>query len=154
MQQLLSERIRHRSPFAYVLLVFSYVTASKISLIQVQGCEKRNPTQMQQPGLKIIFENSDFHNLDRYLDRQYLSSLIKPRQIARCRGGVEKILRGQELSRSIHQLLRRCQDCNKKHLKSSIDSQLSRGVDKLSSYLSSFIEHLFFTCFLAQSSWF
>ena len=29
------ERIRHRSPFEYVLLVFSYVTASKISLIYV-----------------------------------------------------------------------------------------------------------------------
>ena len=30
-----SERIRHRSPFAYVLLVFSYMTTSEISLIYV-----------------------------------------------------------------------------------------------------------------------
>ena len=30
-----SERIRHQSPFSYVLLVFSYVTVSKISLIYV-----------------------------------------------------------------------------------------------------------------------
>ena len=29
------ERIMHRSPFACVLLVFSYVTASKISLLYV-----------------------------------------------------------------------------------------------------------------------
>ena len=33
--------------------------------------------------------------------------------------GVEKLLRGQELSRSIHQESRRCRDCDKKKLGSS-----------------------------------
>ena len=88
-QQLLSKRIRHRLPFAYVLLVFSYMTASKISLIYVQGCEKRNPTQIHKHGPKIRSENLNSRNLDRYLDRQYMSSLIKPRQIAICRVAVE-----------------------------------------------------------------
>ena len=124
MQQLLSERIRNQSPFAYVLLIFFYVTASKISLIQVQGCEKRNLTQIQKPGPKIRSENSDFRNLDR---QQVLS---------RCRGlnfnrysylvGVKKVSRGQKLSRSIDKLSRSYRDCDKNQLKSSTDSQLSR----------------------------
>ena len=39
---------------------------------------------------------------------------------------VEKLSRGQELSQSIHQVSRRCQDCDKKKLGSSTDSQVSR----------------------------
>ena len=84
---------KHRSPFAYVLLVFSYVTASKISFIYIQGCEKRNPTQIHKHGPKIRSENLNSRNLDRYLDRQYLSSLIKSRQIAICRAAVELSVR-------------------------------------------------------------
>ena len=80
MQQLLSERIRHRSPFAYVLLVFSYVMVSKISLIQVQGCEKRNPTQVHKLGPKIRSGNLNSHNLDRSRGVEEVSS-FKPRQI-------------------------------------------------------------------------
>ena len=67
-QQLLSKRIRHRSPFAYVLLVFSYVLASKISLIYGQGCKKRNPTQIHKHEPKIRFGNLNFVILDRQLD--------------------------------------------------------------------------------------
>ena len=88
MQQLLSERIRHRSPFAYVLLVFSYVTASKISLMQVQGCEKRNPTQIHKLSPKIRSENLNSRNLDRSGGVEEVSS-FKPRQIQlsrSCRG--------------------------------------------------------------------
>ena len=72
MQQLLSERIRLRSPFAYVLFVFSSVTAFKISVIQVQGYEKRNPTQIHKHGPKIIFENLNSRNLDRQLSVKQL----------------------------------------------------------------------------------
>ena len=90
MQWLFLERIRHRSPFTYVLLVFSYVTASKISFIYVQGCEKRNPSYTCQHGPKIRFEILNSRNLDR----SYLSSLIKPRQIAICREAVELFVRG------------------------------------------------------------
>ena len=39
---------------------------------------------------------------------------------------VEKLSRGQELSRSIHQVSRRCQDCDKKKVGSSTDSQVLR----------------------------
>ena len=70
MQQLLLERIKHRSPFACVLLVFSCVMTFKISLIYVQGCEKRNHIQIYKHGPKIRSENSNFV----ILDRQYLSS--------------------------------------------------------------------------------
>ena len=97
MQQLLSERIRHRSHFAYVLIVFSYVTASEISLIYIyiyiQSCKKRNPTQIHKHEPKIKYENLNFCNLDRYLDRQYLSSLIKPRQITICQAAIELSVR-------------------------------------------------------------
>ena len=93
MQQFLFERIRHRSPFAYVLLVFSYVTTSKISLIYVQGYEKRNPTQIHKHGPKIRSENLNSRNLDRYLNKQNMLSLIKPRQIAICRAVVELFVR-------------------------------------------------------------
>ena len=92
MQQLLSKRIRHRSPFAYVILVFSSVTASKISLIQVQGCEKRNPTQIHKPGPKIRSGNLNSRNLDRSGGVQEVSS-FKPRQIQLSRsyrGAVEE----------------------------------------------------------------
>ena len=120
MQQLLSERIRRRSPFAYVLHVFSYVTASKISLIQVQGCEKRNPTQIHKLGLKIRSGNLNSRNLNRL-------------------GGVEEVLcfkfRQIQLSRSYRGAIRetgafsidpptieRCRNCDNNQLKSSIDS--------------------------------
>ena len=47
-------------------------------------------------------------DLDRSRGVEMLSS--QPRWI-------EKLLKGQELSRSIHQVLRSCQDCDKKKLK-------------------------------------
>ena len=132
MQQLLSERIRQQSPFAYVLLVFSYVIASKISLIYVQGCEKRNPTQIHKHGPKIIYGNLDFVILNRYLNRQ-LSVEPIARLIERCRGGVEpigcellraikEVSREQKVSQSIDLAIERCRDYDKKQLKSSIDS--------------------------------
>ena len=134
MQQFLSERIRHRSPFAYVLLVFSYVTASKISLIQVQGCEKINPTQIQKHGPKISSENLNSHNLNQSGGVKEVSS-FKPRQIQLSRsyrGAVE-----ETGAFSINPpAIERCQ---------AICPQVS-------SYLSSFNEQLFFTCFLVQSS--
>ena len=37
------------------------------------------------------------------------------------RGGIEELSRGQELSQSIHLAIERCQDCDKKQLKSLID---------------------------------
>ena len=37
------------------------------------------------------------------------------------RGGIKELSKGQELSRSIHLAIKRCQDCDKKQLKSSID---------------------------------
>ena len=80
MQQLISERIRLQSLFAYVLLIFSYVMASKISLIQVQDCEKRNPTQIHKPGPKIRTGNLNSRNLDRSGGVEELSS-FKPQQI-------------------------------------------------------------------------
>ena len=92
MQQFLSERIRHRSPFAYVLLVFSHVTASKISLIQIQGYEKRNPTQIHKPGPKIGSGNLNSRNLDRSGGVEEVSS-FKPRKIQLSRsyrGAVEE----------------------------------------------------------------
>ena len=36
-------------------------------------------------------------------------------------GSVEELLRGQKVSRSIDLAIERCQDCDKKQLKSSID---------------------------------
>ena len=56
-------------------------------------------------------------DLDRSRGVEMLSS--QPRWI-------EKLLKGQELSRSIHLTVERCQDCDKKQLKSSTDSQVSR----------------------------
>ena len=46
--------------------------------------------------------------------------------------GVEKLLRRKELSRSIHQVSRSCQDCDKKMLK-KLDRQ--QGIEELSSQL-------------------
>ena len=134
MQQLLSERIMHRSPFAYVLLVFSYVTSSKISLIQVQGCEKRNPTQIHKPGPKIRSGNLNSRNLDRSGGVKEVSS-FKPRQI---------------------QLSRNYRGAVKETGAFSIDPpaiERCRAIcPQVSSYLSSFNEQLFFTYFLVQSS--
>ena len=62
MQQLLSERIRHQVTFC---LCSFYMMTFKISLIYVQGCEKRNPTHTCQHESKIRFGNSDFIDLDR-----------------------------------------------------------------------------------------
>ena len=132
MQQLLLERIRHRSPFTCVLLVFSYVMASKISLIYVQSCEKRKPTQIHKHGPKIKSRNLNFVILNRYLDRQ-LSVEPVAQSIERCRGGVEPIYRelsraikelsrGQKFARSIDLAIERYLDCDEKKLKSSIDS--------------------------------
>ena len=42
------------------------------------------------------------------------------------RGGVEHVSRGKKFSRSINQVSRRCQDCDKKKLGSSTDSQVLR----------------------------
>ena len=128
-QQLLSERIRHQSPFACVLLVFSHVTASKVSLIYVQGCEKRNLTQIQKPGPKIRSENSDFRNLDRSGGVEEVSS-FKPRQIQLSRsyrGAVE-----ETGAFSIDPpAIERCR---------AIFPQVSRGVEQLLSYLSAGVE--------------
>ena len=44
--------------------------------------------------------------------------------------GVEKLLRRQELSRSIHQVSRSCRDCDKKKLK-KLDRQ--QGIEEVSS---------------------
>ena len=132
MQQLLSKRISHQSLFACVLLVFSYVTASKISLIYVQDCEKRNPTQIHKHGQKIRFGNLNFVILNRYLDKQLFVEPVA-RSIQRCRGGVkpiccelsraiEELSRGQKVSRSIDLAIKRYRDCDKKKLKSLIDS--------------------------------
>ena len=93
-QQLLLEKIRHRSPFAHVFLVFSYVTASKISLLYISRVvRKKKPTHACQHGPKIISKNLNSRNLNRYLNRQYLSSLIKSRQIAICLATVELSVR-------------------------------------------------------------
>ena len=46
--------------------------------------------------------------------------------------GVEKLLRRQELSRSIHQVSRSCRDCDKKKLK-KLDRQ--QGIEEVSSQL-------------------
>ena len=89
MQQLLSERIRHLVTFSCALLVFSYVMAFKISLIYVQGCEKRNSTHTCQHVTKIRFENSDFVILDRYIYQAAIETSIdsivkklsRPRQV-------------------------------------------------------------------------
>ena len=131
MQQLLSKRIRHQSLFAYVLLVFSYVMASKISLIQVQGCKKRNLTQIQKPSPKIKSQNSDFRNLDR----QQVSS--------RCRAlNLDRYSQREAIEETEA---------------FSIDPpaiESCRAIClQVSSYLSSFSEQLFFTFFLVQSSW-
>ena len=73
----LNSSIYERHPFACVLLVFSSMTAFKISLIYVQGCKKRDPTHTCQHGPKIRFGNSDFVDLNRYFCRAFvkLSSL-------------------------------------------------------------------------------
>ena len=52
--------------FACVLLVFSYVKAFKISLIYVEGCEKRKPKHILTDWMKINFEKLSFINLNRY----------------------------------------------------------------------------------------
>ena len=92
---------------------------------------------------------------------------------SRCRGGVETVSSFNESwirieARSIDQVSRRyrgdrnfldrstsCREgveiAIRKHLKSSIDSQLSRGVEQLSGYLSAGVElsvHLYWTPFL------
>ena len=51
-------------------------------------------------------------DLDQLRGMEKLSS--RPQQI-------EQLLRGQELFRSIHLVIERCRDCDKKQLKSSID---------------------------------
>ena len=97
MQQLLLERIRHRSPFAYVLIVFSYVTASKISLIQIQGCEKINSTQIHKPSPKIRSRNlNPVTSIDppaiercRDCNNNQLRSSIDSLAVERCRVVVE-----------------------------------------------------------------
>ena len=125
MQQLLSKRIRHRSFFAYLLLVCSYVTASKISLIQVQGCEKRNPAQIHKPGPKIRSRNLNSCNLDRSGGVEEVAR-FKPRQIQLSRsyqGAVEET--GAFLIDP--PAIERCR---------AIYLQVSRGVEQLSSYLS------------------
>ena len=43
-----------------------HVTALKIILIYVEGCEKRNPTQIHMDMNEISSENFDFAILDRY----------------------------------------------------------------------------------------
>ena len=67
------------------------------------------------------------------------------------REAIEELLRRQELSRSIHLAIERCRALT------SIDQEVSSSCQaicpQLSSYLSSFSEQLFFTCFLVQSSW-
>ena len=139
MQQLLSKRIRHRSPFSYVLLVFSSVTASKISLIYVQGCEKRNPTQTHNHRPKIRSEKLNFIKLGREGVEQVSRNIsIDPL-------GVEKLSRRQKISQSIDQLSRRCRDCDKKHLKRLNIQPSCREVS--SSYRALKTQH-FFTCFL------
>ena len=73
MQKLLAEKIRHQVNFCMCfprILAQCHVTAFKISLIYVQGCEKRNPTQIHKHGPKIRYENFDFV----ILNRQYLLS--------------------------------------------------------------------------------
>ena len=60
--------------------VFSYVTASKISLICVEGSEKRNSTQIHKLGLKIRSRNLNSRNLDRSGGVEEVSS-FKLRQI-------------------------------------------------------------------------
>ena len=160
MQQLLSKRIRHRSHFAYVLLVFSYVMAFKISLIYVQGCEKRNPTQIHKLRLKIRSGNLNSHNLDRSGGVEEVSSFkLRQIQLSRSyRGAVE-----ETEAFSIDLLaIERCRDCDNNQLKSSINilvvkrcrvavelfARRCRAIcPQVSSYLSSFSEQLFFTCF-------
>ena len=128
MHQLLSKKIRHRSPFACVLLEFFYVTAFKISLIYVQSCEKINPTQIHKHRPKIRFKKLIFVILDRYLDRQLSVEICC--ELSR---GVEKLLslsiasyrellRGQKVARQIDLAIERYRDCDKKKLKSSINS--------------------------------
>ena len=125
MQWLLSERIRHRLPFAYVLLVFSYVTTSKISLIYVQGCEKRNPTQIHKLWPKIRSGNLNSRNLDRLGGIKEVSS-FKSQQILLSRsyqGAVEETGAFSIYPPGIE----RCQ---------AICLQVSKGVEQVSSYLS------------------
>ena len=120
MQQLLSERTRHRSPFAYVLLVFPYVMASKISLIQVQGCEKRNPTQIRKLGLKIRFGNLNSCNLDQLGGVEEVSSFkFRQIQLSRSYQGAIKETGAFSIDPPT---IERCRNCDNNQLKSSIDS--------------------------------
>ena len=61
---------KENKALGHFLHVFSMcstcMTAFKISLIYVQGCEKRNPTHICQLGSKIKFGNSDFVDLDKF----------------------------------------------------------------------------------------
>ena len=148
MQWLLSERIRHRLPFAYVLLVFSYVIASKISLIYVQGCEKRNPTQIHKLWPKIRSGNL---NSVTSIDWEVLRRCRALNLNRYCyREAIKELSRRQELSQSIHQVSRGVElfvcRCRK------VSSKCRAIYLQVSSYLSNFNEQIFFTCFLVQSS--
>ena len=44
------------------------------------------------------------------------------------RGSVEELLRGQKVTRSIDLAIEKCQDCNIKQLKSSMDKQLKSSI--------------------------
>ena len=81
MQQLLTKRIRHQVTFC---MCSPCIIAFKISLIYVQGCEKRSPTYTCQLRPKIKFGNSDFVDLDRF--NFYRASFLNLDRYCFCRG--------------------------------------------------------------------
>ena len=62
----------------------------------------------------------------------FIEHVSKVKGLSMDQGSVEELSRGQKLSRSIHLAIERCQDCDKKQLKSSKDKP---GIEDLSRLL-------------------
>ena len=57
-----------------------------------------------------------------------IEQVSKAKRISMDRGSVEELLRGQKVTRSIDLAIEKCQDCNIKQLKSSVDKQLKSSI--------------------------